>query len=443
MRVLTTEAVPYLRRTGLLMSWHTAIVDLTEALLQDPRPDHLKLSVSVGTHLRASGDSLEISSRSGSVQWSEQFLAELPAFIQLRQQLGEALAATSLQFSHAPETHAGAVLAAALSQATSHEESEGATLHRGALLDYLYAVLAAAQAGRVEYTLCRRLIGVEMTCARMQLGEGVCLVQLSDEEVTQRLPSLDHWQYGLVSSDVAPLHRVEIRVARQEQLTHFDSLFQGPARTRVYLRETERVQEALLLLKPEAQIDLGTPFFLATQPSLGRCSSKGLPRSFGAALSPPSLIRAEDAPQLQQAYQIAIRAQSYPALRSALHRYVLAGSRQRPEDRLVDLVIGFESLLLQGLQSELSHRFSLNGSSLSHWIQRAPRMPSYHLFRSAYAARSALVHGYGPKLKSARLESLCDELHMLLASFIPWLVQNKPRLESEDWLKLLFESPPA
>ena len=140
-----------------------------------------------------------------------------------------------------------------------------------------------------------------------------------------------------------------------------------------------------------------------------------------------------------------------PSALVAVPMFILAAdiiTRGHSADRLVDLVIGFEAVLLQGLQNELSHRFSLNGSSLSHWIHKAPRQPSYHLFRSAYAARSALVHGYGPKVKLHRIESMSDELRHLLASFIQWLILEspahglQPKIQADDWLRILFESPP-
>ena len=76
-----------------------------------------------------------------------------------------------------------------------------------------------------------------------------------------------------------------------------------------------------------------------------------------------------------------------------------------------------------------------------------PRKEGYALFRAAYTARSSVVHGYGRKLKASRLESLSNELRYMLARFLSWLVDDSPRLgfsprmESDDWLTLLFESP--
>jgi hypothetical protein len=426
-----------------------AAEDLIAEMLADPRPSEHKFSISPGAALQAWGGSLHVNPSAEWASWSTDFVQSLPSFGLLQALLTQWLERSPLRFSRPHSQHAAAVLHSALCQAT-----QGTTLRRTVFVGYLTSLAEASARAEATFSLCRRLLGVELMADRVELSDAesnpqVGLFRLSDDELTERMPSLDMLQYGLISSDVATLQRVEVRVTRQEKLREFDHFFQGPERWRAYLRESERVQEALLLLKPESQVELGTPFFLARQPALGRCSGARLPRSFGAAIFPPILIHPGDVSELRRSFEVALKAQAYPALRSALHRYALAGSRQRHEDRLVDLVIGFEAVLLQGLQNELSHRFSLNGSSLSHWIHQAPRQPSYHLFRSAYAARSALVHGYGPKVKVHRLESMSDELRHLLASFIQWLILDspsyglQPRMQADDWLRILFESPPG
>ena len=422
---------------------------LIQEILADPRPAEQKFSISPGAALQAWGGSLHVNPSAEWASWSHEFVQSLDSFIQLQEQLTRWLERSPLKFSRSPVQHAGAVLHSALCQAT-----QGTTLRRGVFVRYVVSLAEASHQAEATFTLCRRLLGIELLADSAELSDPdsnpqVTLVRLTDDELTERMPSLDMLQYGLISSDVATLQRVEVRVTRHERLREFDHFFRGPERWRSYLRESERVQEALLLLKPESQVELGTPFFLVRQPELGRCAAARLPRSFGAPIFPPTLIHPGELVDLRRCFEVAQKAQAYPALRSALHRYALAGSRLRHEDRLVDLVIGFEAVLLQGLQNELSHRFSLNGSSLSHWIHQAPRLPSYHLFRSAYSARSALVHGYGPKVKLHRLESMSDELRHLLASFIQWLILEaphhgmQPRMQAEDWLRILFESPPS
>ncbi|MBN9418290.1 hypothetical protein ABS71_16915 [bacterium SCN 62-11] len=423
-----------------------AAEELIAEMLAHPSQD--KFSISPGATLKAWSGSLHVDPHAEFASWSGEFVHGLASFRNLSALLCEWFASSPLRLSRSAETHAEAVVHSALAHAT-----QGTTLRRSQFSQYLLELVEASQRAEATFVLCRRLLGVELLGDSVDLSEPeanyrVGLHSLNDEELTARMPSLDTLQYGLISSDVATLQRVEVRVTRQERLREFDHLFKGPERWRSYLRETERVQEAVLLLKPEAQAELGTPFFLVARPNLGRCAASRLPRSSGPAIFPPTLIHPGELADLRRSFSVAQKAQDHPALRSALHRYALAGSRLRHEDRLVDLVIGFEAVLLQGLQNELSHRFSLNGSSLSHWIHKAPRQPSYHLFRSAYAARSALVHGYGPKVKLHRIESMSDELRHLLASFIQWLILEspdhglQPRMQADDWLRILFDSPP-
>lgn len=414
--------------------------------MADPRPVQSKLSTSPGPHLRASRGSLELHSSTEWVAWSEPFLFSLPTFLRLETAVRERFASSKVGFQGENVREA---LLQALRQATTGETAQGVTFYGQAFKDYLNGLFQAVGTGLIEFTLCRRLIGVDMSQDVVELSESVRLVRLSDEELTARMPPFELIRLGLVTPDLGPLNRVEVRVRRQEAFTDFSMLRTGPSRPRVLLRESERVQEALLLMGAEGQVELGSYVWLTSDPPLGSCAPPPLSYTGGGVIFPPMMLHSGDIPQLLTCFDVANQVQVYPPLKSALHRYAIACSRARSEDSLVDLVIGFESILLQGLQNELSHRFSLNGSSLCYWILKQPRRESYHLFRSAYAARSSVVHGYGRKLKAARLESLSNELRHLLATFLIWLIRDasnfglRPRLESEDWLRLLFESPPA
>ena len=416
-------------------------------VMSDPRPVQSKLSTSTGQALKADKGSLEVHSSVEWVHWSEDFLFSLSSFRALGDWLAESFSRSRARFSKPPEEEARALVVTALTRATVGESERGVTFYAQVFHDYLGHVLTALEQGTVAFTLCRRLIGVDMACTSIELADNVHLVRLSDEELTARMPPFELVRYGLMTPDLAPLNRVEVRIRRSEILCDFDILQRGPTRPRVLLRDSERVQEAILLMAAEGQVELGSYLFQATDPPLGSCAAQPLSYAGGGIIFPPMLLHEDDIPLLRRCLAVAQQAQAFPSLKSALHRYTLACSRSRPEDSLVDLVIGFESILLQGLQNELSHRFSLNGSSLAHWVLGKPRKESYHLFRSAYAARSSVVHGYGRKLKSSRLESLSNELRHLLAAFLTWLIQDtpryelSPRLESEDWLRLLFESP--
>jgi len=84
---------------------------------------------------------------------------------------------------------------------------------------------------------------------------------------------------------------------------------------------------------------------------------------------------------------------SEPAMRLACSRLADAEIRTRPQDRIVDAVIGMEALLLAGIQdgkSEIGFKFSLNYSMLFPIEQRRP---AYRLARDLYNLRSRIAHG--------------------------------------------------
>lgn len=86
-------------------------------------------------------------------------------------------------------------------------------------------------------------------------------------------------------------------------------------------------------------------------------------------------------------------------LHFSLHRFNLAFERRLLADRLVDLVISAEALLLSDVDSkdrgELRFRFSLRASQLIPHASYT-RKQVYKFMRTAYDARSSIVHGSTP-----------------------------------------------
>lgn len=81
----------------------------------------------------------------------------------------------------------------------------------------------------------------------------------------------------------------------------------------------------------------------------------------------------------------------------ALRRFNLAAAEERAEDRLLDLVIALEAILLHGsdkeeLRGEKRFRFSLNGAYLLS-SERQERRRIFKQLREAYDCRSKVVHG--------------------------------------------------
>lgn len=105
-------------------------------------------------------------------------------------------------------------------------------------------------------------------------------------------------------------------------------------------------------------------------------------------------------------------------LELALRRFVLALSRPRDDDGLIDLAIAAEALLL-GQENELSLRLALRAATLAEKTTLSPR-EVFDRMRSAYRVCNKVVHGEdvaGEKIKTARLE-LESDLRVLLAAYV-------------------------
>ncbi|MBC8552416.1 MAG: hypothetical protein H8D23_22540 [Candidatus Brocadiales bacterium] len=77
-------------------------------------------------------------------------------------------------------------------------------------------------------------------------------------------------------------------------------------------------------------------------------------------------------------------------------------SRDKIEDRLIDLVIGFESLYLVGINDELKFRLALRVSAHLGKIESLDRQKIYEIISSAYIIRSKLVHGVINDIKNSK-----------------------------------------
>jgi hypothetical protein len=93
------------------------------------------------------------------------------------------------------------------------------------------------------------------------------------------------------------------------------------------------------------------------------------------------------------------RAMSTGVLANAVRRFSYASERDRPDDRLVDLMIAAESLFLGGesgpaSRGELSYRLSLRAAFFIDSRDYSRRQVFNHM-RRAYDNRSAIVHGGG------------------------------------------------
>jgi hypothetical protein len=113
--------------------------------------------------------------------------------------------------------------------------------------------------------------------------------------------------------------------------------------------------------------------------------------------------------QLRDAHAIAA-----PWFGAAIRRFGFAADRSRDEDKLVDVMIAFESVFLHDSQDELAYKLATRAASyLGH--DEADRKRIYDGLRASYAARSHVVHG--SRLKLRHFSSLAAMLEFLEETF--------------------------
>ncbi len=113
------------------------------------------------------------------------------------------------------------------------------------------------------------------------------------------------------------------------------------------------------------------------------------------SIGPRYLLSNEEAPEFLKFWHLFQKARRKKQKRIdvALRRFNFAYERVRPEDRLIDYLIGFEALLLKGEErQELEYRLALRGSVLLGRTSEE-RKKVFDELKTAYHERSNIVHG--------------------------------------------------
>jgi hypothetical protein len=140
-----------------------------------------------------------------------------------------------------------------------------------------------------------------------------------------------------------------------------------------------------------------------------------------------------------------------PSMEMACSRLADAETRTRPQDRLVDAVIGMEALLLAGLgkedrKGELKFRFSLHYATLFGTPEERHR--AFRVAKHLYDLRSVVAHGSSlgegvfpigdEKLKLPEAAKRASEtLRHLVRHFLP-SVKQVPYKKHEFWERGYF-----
>jgi hypothetical protein len=134
------------------------------------------------------------------------------------------------------------------------------------------------------------------------------------------------------------------------------------------------------------------------------------------------------------------------AMHLACSRLADAECRTNPLDRILDAVIGMEALLLTGITSELSFRFSLNYAML---FPQEQRQSAFKFAQDIYGLRSKIAHGsfIGNEFKiegqkvpiSDASDKATEALRKIILNFLG--KQNAPYKKPEFWQNRYFGLP--
>jgi hypothetical protein len=102
------------------------------------------------------------------------------------------------------------------------------------------------------------------------------------------------------------------------------------------------------------------------------------------------ILNPEDIPTLLALYTMLTQASVGNPLEVATSRFQQTYTRDRPEDRVIDLTIALESTLLYDVRGELAFRLSLRGAMLLS--DSYPPDYTFSLLQALYNARSKIVH---------------------------------------------------
>ena len=318
---------------------------------------------------------------------------------------------------------------------------------------------------KFTYTIHQRILGLEMTVDKITLDEDTELVLLGKEELNREMPRISMLDIGMPYLDLTR-HPVEVRCSVTQSGKKIKSnLFRPPAGAKENLiLMSEKVFSALSLTK-KGMIEQGPysiKFKAAGNEELVEEEETMLSQFMLLVFRNKIRINEEDLPCLKRSYKAVSKIFAEgKVLHAALKRYILGSKRLSPEDKLVDYVIAWESLLLtvggMPATNELSYRFAANGSSVLHWVSggKAEREEAFELMRTVYGCRSTIVHGgeekrllkVMSKIKVEDLSALADDVGENLRKAILWFSEieevKRPYKEKGGWEKLLWNSPPV
>jgi hypothetical protein len=246
-----------------------------------------------------------------------------------------------------------------------------------------------------------RLFGIKTKRRVLQLPDEVKLVRLTSKEKAERQPlvhigfSNEDGDYSLLQQDTEISVPITIPLERTAEGSLVEgALFKATNAAQKIASELFATVSQALLLAFHGNVAVG-PIQLRGGSNMPYAMSSTKDTSVFGTIK----IGSSDLPRVSTAYDlIAGGRSSDKTLNRALHRFLLGRQRSDAMDKLVDYVIAWEAVLLtqagNAAAQELSYRFGVNGASLLVTVRKKKEPMNYFKqMRSAYSARSAVVHG--------------------------------------------------
>ena len=290
----------------------------------------------------------------------------------------------------------------------------------------------------LQYQASVRLMGVKLRCKQLTLPDRVTFHRLTRRERNARQPVvlpylLSGWEdQGLV------FHSTEARVPLTIPVDHTQdgAFFKAQNDAQQVAGEIfARVLHAILLASSgAAQLGAMDLSGGVQQIPVGRSLVRGYVPGVSIRIGRSDLRRIETAYDLVSGGPVADR-----VLGRSLHRFLLGRQRMDQTDRLVDLVIAWEAILLtqegNPIAQELSYRFGINGAAILRAARLSGAEEAYRKMRAAYSTRSWVVHGGDDQQRDkalqagqfANLQELCDFLEQGFRDVAFWLAKQEPR----------------
>lgn len=323
-------------------------------------------------------------------------------------------------------------------------------------LNKLNELTAIVENKNYEITLVGRLHGVKLETDLIEIESNIFLQRLDINAINEKQPNLlsELSQTGISIIDFSDSN-VEIVIKDTCQLSSsVDEIHQRQKDIKQNM--DEKLKNVVMTIKLYCQNRI--QIYPAKYSSLFPSGVIGFRSCEPMFISRKVTLGDDDIKALKEYYLIVNNTINQDSvLKSSFSRFIIGIDERIEEEKLVDFVIAWESILQtvngQSNKTELSYRFSLNGASISCIADNNRKFTEMQKFmREVYNIRSTIVHGGKisdidkilNKINKNSLSELNNELAQLYQKTISWLStlnkDERPYRKEFGWELLIPEA---